>query len=852
MLRDQDKSSLLALFAPVQVMTDLAELVTYETDAGIGRGLPDAVVFANSEEELVKLARWSSERHISLVARGAGTSLSGGPIAEQGGIVVEFAQMNRIVELDVKGKSAVVEPGLLNLKLDDSVRKFGLYFPPDPSSQRASTIGGNVAENAGGAHCFKYGVTTNYVLGLRLVLASGECIQFGGRAFDYPEFDLMGLVVGSEGTLGLITSIDVRLIGNPPAVKTMMAAFDSVEQAGGAVSALIAAGLMPATMEMMDQKFVRIAEDFAHAGLPIDAGAILIIEVDGYPSSLNRQIEEIVEVLRPNGARDMRFANTAEERDKIWYARKSVPGAVSRLAPSYYLVDITVPRSRLAHTLERTDEICQNLGLRVGYLLHAGDGNLHPMILIERLEDPVHLDAVHKAAAEIVHVGMEERGSLTGEHGIGNEKREFMPLMFNPAELSAMWDVKQIFDPDGLLNPGKVFPFAPSVPARTIDLQIPENDVLAPRSPTEAADLLAGLSAAKRRVRIGYKPVPSGETLLSTSALAQVIEYAPDDLFITVGGGMRVSDLQAFLARDHRWVPIVSAWPEATVGGILASNVNAPLRMRYGSVRDVVLAMTVALADGRLIRAGRPVIKNVAGYDLQKVFVGSHGALGLIADATLRLLPEPRARRTLLVELSSASAGLDLAMQAATQSLVASAIILRRGSFGRCELTYTAEGVSLDVEAELEQARRVMQSRGMGEPRVVEQPSGSDRWAAALGNVDPQMLLVRVGVPPKDLATYFEDVKVTLSDSWFLMDAAGGLVYAAANPGDLSAARSWLEALEEPTLALGGYSTVMQIPERWDGKLEMRRAKPQSFALMRALKAKWDPAHILVSHFFDV
>src|SRR5436190_8457231 len=366
--------------------------------------------------------------------------------------------MNTILDIDEHGRTAMVEPAVINLVLDEQVKTKGLYFPPDPASQRASTIGGNVAENSGGPHCFKYGVTTNYVIGLDVVLADGRSVRVGGRALDYPAYDLCGLITGSEGMLALITSICVRLVRNPPAVKTMLAVFDSVEQAGIAVSAIIATGLVPATMEMMDQKIIRIVEEFAHAGLPTEAQAILIIDVDGYPASLDRQVDDVAQLLQAHGARNLRISSSAEERNQIWFARKSAAGAITRLAPAYYTIDITVPRSRLTETLFEVNQICNKYQLRVGYVFHAGDGNLHPLVLIPDTEDRELVERVHRAGHEIVELAVSKDGSLSGEHGIGIEKREFMPLMFNDAELAAMWDVKEVFDPKNVLNPGKIFP----------------------------------------------------------------------------------------------------------------------------------------------------------------------------------------------------------------------------------------------------------------------------------------------------------------------------------------------------------------------------------------------------------
>src|SRR5438034_2377416 len=467
-LRDHDLRSLKTLLPPVRVFTDQASLISYEVDAGMDRGRPEGVVFPHSVRDVVGVVRWADKHTVPLIARGAGTGLSGGAVADRGGIIVEFAHMKRILEIDERGRSAVVEPAVINLALDEQVKLMGMYFPPDPASQRASTVGGNVAENSGGPHCLKYGVTSNYVQGLDVVLADGRHVHIGGRALDYPEYDLCGLLTGSEGMLALITAITVRLVRNPPAIKTLLAVFDSVEQAGRGVSAVIAAGLVPATMEMMDQNIIQIIEPFAHAGLPTEAQAILIIDVDGYPASLDRQVDDVAQLLQAHGARNLRISTSAEERNQIWFARKSAAGAIARLAPAYYTVDITVPRSRLTETLFEVNQVCERYGLRVGYVFHAGDGNLHPLILITDPEDRDLLDRVHSAGREVVELAVSKGGSLSGEHGVGIEKRQYMSLMFNNAELSAMRDVKEIFDPNNVLNPGKVFPL-PSQPALSPD-----------------------------------------------------------------------------------------------------------------------------------------------------------------------------------------------------------------------------------------------------------------------------------------------------------------------------------------------------------------------------------------------
>ncbi len=704
-------------------------------------------------------------------------------------------------------------------------------------------MGGNVAENSGGPHCFKYGVTTNYIMGMDVVLADGRAVRVGGRALDYPTYDLCGLITGSEGMFAIMTAIFARLVRNPPAIKTMLVVFDSVEQAGVAVSAVIAAGLVPATMEMMDQKIINIVEPYAHANLPLDAGAALIVEVDGYPASLDAQIAEITRIMESNGGREMRIARDEEERAAIWLARKSAAGAVSRLTPAYYTIDITVPRSYLSQMLGEVNDICDRYGLRVGYMFHAGDGNLHPLILIPDPENPELMQRVHQAGLEVVMACIQKSGSLSGEHGIGIEKRQYMSLMHNAAELAAMQDIKQVFDPGNILNPGKVFPAPEETPAHNangatgaaqtvVDIAqiVAEDNVFAPESAAQAARGLAALTAAGKRVAIrattsGAATSGSADVICCAAEMRSITTYAPDDLYITVGAGTPLTEVQAFLTRQGKWLPLASPWPDITIGGLISTNLNAPLRMRYGAIRDLVLCATAALADGRVIRTGRPVVKNVAGYDLTKAFIGARGTLGLLADVTLKIAAPPRARRTLLVPVDDQRRGLLWARSLLPVALVASAIVLssnaniKNGADSPFVLVYSAEGLPEDVQAELEEVRGVLREAGAPAPSEVESPTGTDLWVALLGDTS-KTLKLRIGVPAKDVAAYVNDQAALLQDGAFLVDMTAGHIYTATAPSDASAAREWIEQLRLPALALEGYAIVIEMPAAWEGAID--------------------------------
>lgn len=835
-----------------RIITNPVELIPFEVDAALHRGIPIGVVLPKSVEEVQHVMRWSAESRTPLVARGAGTGLSGGAIADHS-VIVGFSRMNSILEFDEKGRSALVEPGVVNLTLANRAKMSGLYYPPDPASDRASTLGGNFAENAGGPHCFKYGVTTNYVTGLEVILTDGRRVKLGGRALDYPEYDLCGLVVGSEGTLAMVTQAAVRLKGNPPGVSTLKAVFDSLDTAGNAVSDVISSGLIPSTMEMMDQQIIRIVEEFAHAGLPTDAEVILLVEVDGYPSSLKSQLDEVARILQSHGGSGLQTASSPQEREQLWYARKSAAGAVSRLAPAYIPVDITVPRSKLAETLAEVNEVCERYQLRAGHVFHAGDGNLHPLLLIEDPDDPQVIQTVLDAERDIARIGTSKNGSITGEHGVGLEKREFLSIMYNPVELSAMRDVKEVFDPQHLLNPGKIFPSEMA----EVDIQksdtIPPQGVFMPADIGEAAQGLAALSTVNRKVSIGSgqrAPLELENVWLSTSSLSGIHTYAREDLFVTAGAGTPLDELQSFLKKDNMQVALASPWPESTIGGIVSQNINSPLRMRYGSVRDLILAMNVVLADGRMIQAGRPVVKNVAGYDLPKVFVGSYGTLGLIVDVTFKLIPLPLARRTLLVPVENLHHGLDWAERLLPFPLVASSFVLSKdvspkGATGNpYQLTYSVDGWPEDVDAELELVRRELLKNGAPAPIEVDAPTGVDLWQEFMraGRDD---LVVRVAVAPKDVIEYVHEQAAQLENTRFLVDLPSGFVYALAGRVQPSGAAAWLVKLRRAAISRGGYAIAMNVPDEYAPDLDRWGYRPEAMELMQRLKARWDPMDIL-------
>lgn len=439
------------------VLTSQAELLVYQYDAALETALPECVVLPTTTEQVAAVVRLCHREGIPFTPRGAGTNISGGTIPVKGGIVISLTRMDRILEIDIPNQRAIVQPGVINLELSAVLAPYGYYFAPDPASQKASTIGGNVGENAGGPHCFKYGVTTNHVLGLEVVLPDGQVVWFGGKALDTPGYDLTGLFVGSEGTLGIATSIIVRIMHLPEAVHTFLAIYRTLEDAGESVSALIAAGMVPATLEMMDRLTIQAIEDSFQTGYPRDAEAVLIIELDGLKDGLDRLEGKIREICLAHKAVDFRAAATAEERERLWKGRKGAYGAVARISTSCLIVDGVVPRTKLPEVLRKVVAISQRYGLVVINVFHAGDGNLHPIIAFDATSEGAKKQ-VMAAGMEILQACVDAGGTISGEHGIGLEKRPAMRLMFSPQDLAAMRRIKRVFDPADLSNPGKLLP----------------------------------------------------------------------------------------------------------------------------------------------------------------------------------------------------------------------------------------------------------------------------------------------------------------------------------------------------------------------------------------------------------
>jgi len=739
---DQLFEELREIVGEENVLTEPDELLVYETD-GLPqhKHLPRAVVFPNSTEETSDVLAVLHDQRVSFAPRGAGTGLSGGALAINRGVVVELARMRKILEIDRENRTARVQTGLVNAQLSRAVAPFGLYYVPDPSSQPSCTIGGNIAENAGGIHCLKYGTTTDHVIAARVVLSDGSIVDLD---LNRPGYDLLGTFVGSEGTFGIATEATVNLAPIPAAVRTLLADFLDVDAASRAVSAIIAAGMLPAALEMMDNAIIRAVEASVFtAGLPTDAQAVLLVELDGVEAGIDDEVEKAEAILCGHGARSVRRADDEKDRKKLWAARKGAFGAVGRLMPDVMIQDAVVPRSRLPEVLAETYRISAKYNLQMANVFHAGDGNLHPLICFD-LRRGADIENVRQAGREIMETCVRAGGSITGEHGVGLDKSAYLPLIFSEDDMDTMLRVRAAFDATGLCNPGKIIPMpkgcgeARAVANQTFSpLQLEEGQAegLARRNfvphpnplPTGDGDessllrngargtpslvaarmnesrVARGLSQllgdigvrrladfaldlrdnqrAERLIEVSPSSaeqasevlefataerlavIPAGarsfiatgnlltqaDLILSTRNMNRFVAHEPADLVATAEAGMTLREFQARLAEAGQWLPVDSPdQATATIGSIVATASAGPQSLGYGPLRSFVIGLRAILADGRRIKAGGNVVKNVAGYDLCKLFTGSYGTLGVITEVTFKLRPMPAETRTIV------------------------------------------------------------------------------------------------------------------------------------------------------------------------------------------------------------
>jgi glycolate oxidase len=650
------RTRLATALGPDAVLADPGAVMAYSYDATGERHLPQLVVVPQTPDQVGMILREAASDHVPVLARGAGTNLSGGTMPLFGGVVLALQRLKGPLAVDRLHLHARVPVGMVNADLQRVLEADGLFFAPDPSSHRISTIGGNVQENSGGPHCVKYGVTTSHVRALSGFLVDGTPLRLA-RPVAPGELDLLGVVVGSEGTLVVGTAAEVELRVRPPATATALIAYRSVSAALEAVASIVAARLDPSSLELLDRDTMELVEPFVHAGYPVEADAVLLVEVEGAPDELSDHLHALDGATDGPGRLAFRSATTAEEAERLWLGRRTAYGALARASAHIFVQDVTVPRPLLAAMMADVVAIGQRFRLRIITVAHAGDGNLHPSIAYDPA-DPDEVERLHAADREILARAASRDGSITGEHGVGIDKLEHLPLMFTPAELAVMKGIKRVFDPELRLNPGKAIWTGD-------DLDVESEDISA-RTPPEPVKRLIDAVDAARSAREPLTVIGSGIQTRPSAGRPLVVRDGFTDISIDaanltarVGAGVTVGELERALDPLGLEWAVDALDPLETVGGVIAGGLPALREAGPGPVRDQVLGLQTVDGRGRYLRFGRPVIKNVAGYDVPRLFVGSRGQLGIICGADLRLRP-----RKPLHWMALAVAGGELAAQA--------------------------------------------------------------------------------------------------------------------------------------------------------------------------------------------
>ncbi|MDT5157874.1 MAG: glycolate oxidase [Acidobacteriota bacterium] len=974
-----------AILKPEQVISDPEELLVFECDGLTHyRHRPRAVVFPASTEEVAEILALLARERVPLVPRGAGTGLSGGALAVGGGVCVELARMRRVLKVDVENRLAVVQAGIVNAHVSRAVAHHGLYYVPDPSSQGSCTIGGNISENAGGIHCLKYGTTTDHVLGARVVLSDGRIVDLGGAAGAGGNgFDLLGVFVGSEGTFGIVTEATLRLTPVAPSVRTLLADFTDIDDASRAVSAIIAAGIIPAGLEMVDGATIRAVEASVFAaGMPLDAEAALLVELDGLEAGMDEEVARVRRICIEHGARSVRLAADEIERKRLWAARKGAFGAMGRITPDILIQDAVVPRSRLPEVLAATYQIGARWGLRVANVFHAGDGNLHPLVCFDS-RDAGQVERVKEAGREIMETCVRAGGTITGEHGVGLDKSEFLPLVFSDGDMRAMLQVRAAFDPTGLCNPGKIIPAlkgcgegrtlaegkrqkakgkgqrvetdslsssdssTASMASTTSTVSITSTASTASRAstassvgavsaseaqalstvpsltpsptasvfarnafdPVRAFAALAGVVgeehvAEDRRVdgtgdsvpslvvapasfeeacevlklsaREDWKVVPAGagtwldagntlgraDIFVKTTRMARVVEHEPADLVATAEAGITLADFNREVGRTGQWLTLDPPNSgQATLGGVAATGLCGPQAFGYGPPRSHVLGMRVALADGRLLRAGGRVVKNVAGYDLCKLFVGSYGTLGLILELTFKLRPRPAREATLVAHSSDLHSlhGAARALLAAQLLPVAVELLSPRmaralglsvadGAFALlARFAGTTDAVAYQLGRAAELVGEHLKGEGIKACGIEPLEDDAALWSnlSAVSNTNDCPVVWRAGVLPSELGAllaWLHGRGEHVDEALWHAGAGDGRLRVFDATRDADEMLTYLRSLREAAHAAGGSLVVERAPEELKREFDAWGLTDSAAFLMSRVKRQLDAA----------
>ena len=842
----------------VSVSRANAELYSY--DASLARGKPGVVVFPADSQEIARVARAAHRAGIPFVPRGFGTNLSGGTIVTVEGLVVCLSRLNRILGIYPAGRYAVVQPGVTNLELQDALAAIGFFYAPDPASQKVSTLGGNAGENSGGPRCLKYGVTTNHILGMEMILPDGEVIRTGGAALDPPGYDLRGTVVGAEGTLGIVTEITVRILPLSESIITMLATYDSIADAARSVSDIISAGILPTTLEMMDAMIIKAVEDSYACGYPRDAAAVLIIEVEGPTAGLKEQALRIREICMQTNCRDIQEAKNNEERNLLWQGRRGAFGAVARLAPNYLVNDATVPRTKLPEALAKVAEITKNYNCEHGNVFHAGDGNLHPLLLFDS-RDTDQLHRVEKAGWEIMEACVKLGGTISGEHGIGLEKQEAMRLVFSEDDFNAQRALKRAFDPDNVLNPGKVIP-PPKDAGRggkPPELTLLEQVRGASGNGAHASEMMAKIKTAVSQkqavVPVGsgtfsrFGNLPNRDTQsLSSLSMADVIEYDPPNQVITVGAGISLAALQEHLKANHQWLPVRPPFFSAgsTIGSLVALAACGPERMAYGAPRDLLLGLRYIDSNGVLVTAGGRVVKNVAGYDMTRLLTGSAGTLGFIAEATWRVstIPERCAAITAVGSLEACAATALKIVQSKLSPVYVTCLPAVQPSAGNLsgdwKIVVGFEGFSQTVDYQMEKCGAVLETAGLHSPEKSDYPVHDGKFGVEFGVMGQSPFILRADFPLDRVAGFIGalDDRPTLSKV-FLDFGCGRLLAGLEDMSDDDWARLCGRIDHH-----NGHGLLVKAPDDFRKRNDVFGTPRPEWKVMHRIKAALDPDNI--------
>jgi glycolate oxidase subunit GlcD len=831
----------------VSVSRSNSELYSY--DASLARGAPGAVVFPADTDEAARVVRAAYKAGVYFVPRGFGTNLSGGTVLPSGGLVICLSRLNRILGIYPKRRCTVVQPGVTNLELQNALAAIGFFYAPDPASQKVATLGGNVGENSGGPHCLKYGVTTNHVLGMEIILPDGEITRIGGAALDPPGYDLRGAVVGSEGTLGIVTEVTVRILPKPEDVITMLAVYDSVSQAAQSVSDIIAAGMVPATLEMMDAAIIKAVEDSYACGYPRDAAAVLIIEVEGPTAGLKEQAQRIRDLCQQNNCRNIRVAKDNQERNRLWEGRRGAFGAVARLAPNYLVNDCTVPRTRLPEALVQVAEICRKYGFEHGNVFHAGDGNLHPLILFDS-RDAGQLDRVHKAGWEIMQACVNLGGTITGEHGVGIEKKAAMRLVFSDEDFETQRGLKAAFDPRDLLNPGKIIP-APqegseNLPGLQREVNPAEEQIL--------QRVRKALNERRTVLPIGFQScrdfgnsVEAEVERIESVGVDEIFELDPANQVVTAGAGLSLEALQEALKVHGQWLPIrpPPSLQRHSLGGIVARGASGPERLAYGAPRDLLLGLRFVNGRGHLVQAGGRVVKNVAGYDMTRLLAGSAGTLGFITRVTLRTAMLPHGCTTL-----KARGSLEVCSQLASEILESNltpvfvtAFAQEQSQANGASMWIGYEGFPETVEDQLARTGRLSEKLGLISRESANYPVHEGCFGGFYVQLERLPFILEGDVALDQVTGLTRTLHEELPGGTVLMDFGCGRILAGL---DQLTDEAW-SRLGHSASAVDGHLLLVKAPAAFKQRHDVFGVAQATWRLTRRVKETMDPQRLYVS-----